>query len=185
MIDPIDGTWNYAHGLATFGVILAVLERGEAVFGLLHDPIGDDWVAARRGEGAWYHRPGRAPRRLAVASPLPLGEARGAVPLAAFAPERRERVAVGTARCGGAAPLGCSCHEYRQLALGGLRFSVSPAPKPWDHAAGTLIVREAGGVAVGPDGSDYRPARTDVPLVTATDRDTARAVVDVLGLGTG
>ena len=182
VIDPIDGTWNYAHGLAVFGVILAVLARGEPVFGLLYDPIGDDWIAARPGEGAWYHRPGGAPRRLAVADPLPLDEARGSVPLAIFPPERRARVAAGTARVGGAAPLGCSCHEYRQIALGALRFSVSPAPKPWDHAAGALVVREAGGVAVGPDGSDYRPVHRTTPLIVATDADTARAVGELLGL---
>lgn len=182
VVDPIDGTWNYANGLAVFGVILAVLARGECVFGLLYDPIGDDWVSAGRGEGSWYHRPGAASRRLAVASPLPLEEVRGSVPLAVFPRERRARVAAGMAKVGGSAPLGCSCHEYRQIALGSLRFSVSPAPKPWDHAAGTLVVREAGGVAVGPDGSDYRPARRTTPLITATDDATARAVAALLEL---
>ena len=62
IIDPVDGTWNFAKGLATFGVVLAVAERGETVFGLLYDPVMDDWVMANRGGGTWYCRPDAAPR---------------------------------------------------------------------------------------------------------------------------
>jgi fructose-1,6-bisphosphatase/inositol monophosphatase family enzyme len=51
VIDPVDGTWNFAAGLATFGVILAVVEKGETVMGLLYDPVLDDWVVARKGLG--------------------------------------------------------------------------------------------------------------------------------------
>ena len=47
IIDPIDGTWNFANGVAVFGVILAVIEDGETVMGLLYDRVGYDWVVAR------------------------------------------------------------------------------------------------------------------------------------------
>ena len=49
IVDPIDGTWNFAKGLATFGVIAAVAETGRLDYGLLYDPLGDDWIEARAG----------------------------------------------------------------------------------------------------------------------------------------
>ena len=64
IIDPIDGTANFVAGLATFGVILAVVENGRTVFGLLYDPVVDDWVAARAGHGAWFGRDGAENRPL-------------------------------------------------------------------------------------------------------------------------
>lgn len=56
VIDPIDGTWNYAAGLAMFGVILAVRQGGRTVMGLLYDAILDDWQIAIEGQGAWLIR---------------------------------------------------------------------------------------------------------------------------------
>ena len=53
VIDPIDGTWNFAHGLGTFGTILAVVEHGQTVWGALYDPLGDDRIEAHLGGGAW------------------------------------------------------------------------------------------------------------------------------------
>lgn len=54
ILDPVDGTFNFARGLAVFGIILAVTHRGRTVFGLLYDPVLDDWVMAHRGGGAHY-----------------------------------------------------------------------------------------------------------------------------------
>jgi fructose-1,6-bisphosphatase/inositol monophosphatase family enzyme len=54
IIDPIDGTWNYAHGLGNFGSIMAVVSHGKPIWGLLYDPYRDDWVEASPGEGALF-----------------------------------------------------------------------------------------------------------------------------------
>jgi len=64
VIDPIDGTRNFANCLAMFGGIVAVLCRGQTVFGLVYDPVMDDLVAAVRGGGAWFARPGQEPQPL-------------------------------------------------------------------------------------------------------------------------
>jgi fructose-1,6-bisphosphatase/inositol monophosphatase family enzyme len=53
VIDPVDGTSNFAAGLALFGVMAAAIRRGEVVASAIHDPIGDDTALALRGEGAW------------------------------------------------------------------------------------------------------------------------------------
>ncbi len=66
IVDPVDGTWNFAHGLANFGVIVAVVEEGETVFSLLYDPVVDDWILARKGGGTWFCRPDAEPRRLTM-----------------------------------------------------------------------------------------------------------------------
>lgn len=114
IVDPIDGTWNYANGLAVFGVILAVVERGETTFGLLYDPVGDDWISARRGEGAWYAGPSRAPLRLDVGRPgADPAALLGYVQVHLFPKAEQPGVAATLPRFRRTLSLRCSCHEYR------------------------------------------------------------------------
>ena len=51
VIDPIDGTWNYANGIPLFGIILSVLNYGRPIYGLLYDPVMDDYIEADLGQG--------------------------------------------------------------------------------------------------------------------------------------
>ncbi len=145
LIDPIDGTWNYASGLALFGVILAVVEDGQTGFGLLYDPVMDDWVMAERGRGAWFCRPAEAAVGLHGPPSRPKSEAHAFVPLFLYPPSDRARIAARLPDWGRVTSLRCSCHEYRTLALGHADLIVAPRPKPWDHAAGVLIAEEMGG----------------------------------------
>lgn len=147
LIDPIDGTWNYAAGLALFGVILAVVEDGETRFGLLYDPVMDDWVMAERGTGAWFCRPAETVLRLQGPPPRPKTEAHAFVPLFLYPPADQARISATLPGWGRATSLRCSCHEYRTLAFGHADLIVAPGPKPSDHAAGVLITEEAGGMA--------------------------------------
>lgn len=165
VVDPIDGTGNYAAGLTLFGVILAVVANGETVFGLLYDPVIDDWVLARRGGGAWAVAPGGVPRKLHGRAPRPRAEAQGYVPLSLYKGVRRSEVAAGLAELGRVTSLRCSCHEYRQLALGQVDFVVSPGAKPWDHAAGCLVVAEAGGRITSGGTPGYDPLAPQAPVV--------------------
>lgn len=177
IIDPVDGTWNFAKGLATFGVILAVVENGRTVFGLLYDPVLDDWIWARDGGGTWYQRPGSDPVRLTVGGSGPVETTVGFVPLFLFPYETRMKLA-------GAIPgfrriwsVRCSCHEYRLLAQGHADFCLSGSLNPWDHAAGALAVVEAGGAAGLLDGRDYAPGITDGGhLVTARSAETLERI---------
>lgn len=181
VVDPIDGTWNFANGVATFGMILAVLEGGRTVFGLLYDPVLDDWVLARRGGGAWYCRPGAAPVRLAVSTTAEVPDLTGLAPLFLFPPERRPTLVVAALGFGRVHTLRCSCHEYRLLAQGRVDFLVSPSSNPWDHLAGALAVEEAGGAVGLLDGSDYRPAVLDGRVVAANAPGTLATVRARLG----
>ena len=182
IVDPVDGTWNFAKGLATFGVILAVAERGETVFGLLYDPVMDDWVRASAGRGAWFGRPDGEATRLSVSGAAAIPDAVGFVPLFLFPMEARQKLA-------GAIPgfrriwsVRCSCHEYRLMAQGHADFCLSGSLNPWDHAAGALAVAEAGGAVGLLDGGDYAAKLTEGGyLVTARSAEMLDRIRDVFG----
>ena len=167
VIDPIDGTWNFAHGVANYGIIVAVLERGETVWGLLYDPSFDDWIVAHREQGAWFHRRGRA-RRLAVPQdPAPLELLRGNVNLSDRPGEPRRELAATIPLFRRASSYGASMHEYRLLSLGASDFCLNDGLNVWDHAAGILVLHEAGGTSRMLDGRDYAPAMREGRLLNA------------------
>ncbi|MFW5641687.1 MAG: inositol monophosphatase family protein, partial [Roseicyclus sp.] len=179
VIDPIDGTWNFAAGLSVFGVILAVIERGRTVAGVLYDPVMDDWIAARAGGGAWFERAGddaRHPLRIGGAGPA--DEAKGLVSPYNFPSADRERLAAQLTGFGRVDALRCSCHEYRMLAQGRVRFCLSGGAKVWDHAAGALVTAEAGGALGMLDGRAYAPGLREGRLLAADDAVLMRDLAD-------
>ncbi|WP_425053346.1 inositol monophosphatase family protein [Psychromarinibacter sp. S121] len=159
VIDPVDGTFNFARGVAVFGIILAVVHKGQTVFGLLYDPVMDDWAIARRGQGAEFVDAQGRRRRLATRPCAGLAEAEGTVPLDLATGPRRIETLRAVADVRAARSLRCSCHEYRMLAMGQADFSVNASVKVWDHAAGVLLLQEAGGHVELEDGSPYAPTR--------------------------
>lgn len=159
LIDPVDGTFNFARGLAVFGIILAVTHRGQTIFGLLYDPVLDDWVMAQRGGGAYFCNARGMRRPIATRAGRPLAETEGTIPLDLVAGDHRAKVLDAIAAARSARSLRCSCHEYRMLATGQADFAVNTSSNPWDHAAGALIVAEAGGAAILTDGTPYSPLR--------------------------
>ncbi|MCK0167907.1 inositol monophosphatase [Jannaschia sp. S6380] len=167
IIDPIDGTWNFAHGIANYGVIVAVVEDGVTVWGLLYDPSFDDWIVAHRGQGAWFHRAGRS-RRLSVdTADVPFDHQRGNLGGYLYPKAHQPALAALTPMFRRANSMGASLHEYRQLALGGSDFCLNGMLNVWDHAAGVLILQEAGGMSRLLDGTEYRPTMTEGRLLNA------------------
>lgn len=180
IIDPIDGTWNYANGLGMFGVILAVVANGETVFGLLYDPLGDDWVAAEAGSGAWFRKADGAARSLSVGTAAPVEEMTGYWPPTLFDRTQKDALLDFSKTIYRHSSLRCACHEYRLFAQGGADFMVTGNLNPWDHAAGALIAREAGGYLKMLDGTPYRPTMTTGNLLVAKDRDSWNALAEPL-----
>ncbi|MBY6092854.1 inositol monophosphatase family protein [Maritimibacter alkaliphilus] len=178
ILDPVDGTSNFARGLAVFGMILAVTRRGETVFGLLYDPVCDDWVMAHRGGGAWFVR-GETRQRLSTRAPRPLPEIEGMVPLSQADPDVRAASIAPFDGMRQVQTLRCSCHEYRLLAMGQTDFVTAVTIKPWDHAAGQLILAEAGGASLLDDGSAYAPTRHSGRLISAASPEVLALLRDV------
>jgi fructose-1,6-bisphosphatase/inositol monophosphatase family enzyme len=180
ILDPVDGTLNFASGLPLFGVIAAVLHRGEVVCGIILDPIADDAAMALAGEGAWIERADGRASALRVAPHAPVQEMAGNVSWRYLPEEHRPAVTANLWRFAATPDLRCSAHTYRLIAAGHLHFSFSSSVMPWDHAAGWLIHREAGGYTAHFDGSPYRPVHRAGGLISAPDEESWRAIRDAL-----
>lgn len=180
VVDPVDGTANFAAGLPLFGVMAAAIRHGEVVAAAIHDPIGDDTALALRGEGAWIETPDGRLRNLHVAAPAPVGDMAGNVSWRFMPEPQRTTVCGNLPRLGGSWDYRCAAHEYRMVASGHCHFLVFNRLLPWDHAPGWLLHREAGGFAARFDGSAYSPAVTDGGLICAPDEATWAALREAL-----
>ena len=147
VVDPVDGTFNFAHGDTCFAVLVALCVDGETMAGWIHDPVRDRMAWAVPGGGAWLAETGQPWHRLHVAKGKPVDQMVGRV-----GARLAERVAAQAAAGQGTAPrkvvrYKCTGQEYLDMARGHLDFARYTRLKPWDHAAGVLIHGEAGGVA--------------------------------------
>ena len=168
VIDPVDGTWNFAKGLAVFGVLVAVLRQGVPVWGLLYDPVMDDWIEAAPGAAAAFVTGAGMSRPLATSPEARDERLTGYLPLGLFDKDDRTRIVGEFPDFMRITGLRCALHEYRMVAQGHAEFCLSgPIPHPWDHAAGALAVEAAGGVARFLDGSPYDARRMEGVLLSA------------------
>lgn len=170
VVDPVDGTANFAAGLPLFGVMAAAIVRGEVVAAAIHDPLGDDTALALRGEGAWVETPEGGRTDLRVATPAPAARMAGNVSWRFLPEPSRSIVCNNLIRLGGCWDYRCAAHEYRMTAAGHGHFLFFNRLYPWDHAPGWLLHREAGGYSARFDGSPYRPTETTGGLICAPDR---------------
>ena len=172
IVDPVDGTSNFAWGLPLFGVMAAVVSKGETVAGLIYDPIGRDWRKALRGEGAWAESAAGKTRDLKVARPAPVAEMIGLCSWYIMPEPLRTRTVANLAKTKGSFSYRCAAYEYRMVADGLCHFSLHYKLMPWDHAAGVLIHAEAGGHSALLDGAAYRPTVHQGGIMSAPDRES-------------
>lgn len=180
VIDPVDGTWHFAHGTPMFGSILAIVSGGETVAGIIHYPVLGDFLVARPGQGAWHVAADGSRTRLSVAAPSPVNEMHGFMPLHMFEPDLRAELAPRVLKFLRVTTWRCSAWEYRMLATGAMSFCLNDSLKPWDHAAGALIHAEAGGYAATMAGEVYRPTMTQGHLLTAPNEASWQAIAKAL-----
>ncbi|KPU88826.1 inositol monophosphatase [Variovorax paradoxus] len=176
IVDPLDGTKNFASGLPLFGTMASVTARGEVIAAAIHDPVRADTAFAIRGGGAWIESASGARHPLQVAPAVPV-EKMEAIVGTNFLPEPlRSEVNARLSRLGMTNWFRCAAHEYRLAAAGDIDALFYNKLMPWDHAAGWLLHREAGGYAAHHDGSAYRPAHRSGGLICAADRASFDAV---------
>jgi myo-inositol-1(or 4)-monophosphatase len=143
-VDPLDGTTNFAHGFPVFNVTLALEHNREIVAGVVFDPTRDELFTAEKGAGAWLNN-----RRIRVSTAARIEESLVATGFPSY--RRHQNVNVhfyyqlamishGVRRAGAAAL------DLAYVACGRLEAFWEFGLKPWDMAAGTLLVSEAGGV---------------------------------------
>ncbi len=176
VLDPLDGTFNFAKGVPLFAVMAAVLVRGEVALAAIHDPLGDDTALAVRGEGAWVERADGAHIDLRVCSPAPLAGMSG-IASWQFLPEPlKTRVLGRLSRVAATWSYRCAAHEYRLAVSGGCHFLLYHRLLPWDHAPGWLLHREAGGYAAHFDATPYLPRMISGGLICAPDQASWEAL---------
>ena len=169
VVDPVDGTYNFASGLPLFGVIVAAVERGRTVAAAIHDPVGDDTAVALAGQGAWMEAADGGRAALRVAEAVPVGAMAGTVSWRYMPEPRRAQVCARLPRLGAAWDYRCAAHQYRLMAAGHCHFSVYNRLLPWDHAAGVLLHQEAGGYSARLDGTPYDPGDSNGGLICTPD----------------
>jgi len=172
VIDPVDGTFNFAAGNGLFGSILAVMRRGETVAGVIADPMLGDVILAERGAGARLVRADGRARALRVAAPVALEEMVSVLSASNLSAPLRREVAANLAQVRVAMAYGCSAYDYWMIASGRAHFNGAHRMMPWDHLAGVLIHAEAGGYSAHFDGTPYRPGQIEGGLLNAPDRES-------------
>ncbi|MEX2648717.1 MAG: inositol monophosphatase family protein [Alphaproteobacteria bacterium] len=145
IVDPLDGTLNFLHGIPHFAISIAFETAGEVVAGVVFDPIKDETYWAEKGRGAYVND-----RRLRVSSRLKLEDA--VIAHGRPEPGDKERsgffAEIDAIMDAGAAVrrFGAAALDLAYVAAGRLDGFWEAGLKPWDIAAGILIVREAGGL---------------------------------------
>ena len=172
IVDPVDGTSNFAWGLPLFGVMASVVAQGETIAGLIYDPVGRDWHKALKGVGAWAENASGQSRDLRVAAPAPLSEMTGLSSWYQLPEPQRSATVTKLAKTKATFNYRCAAYEYRLIAEGLCHFSLHAKMMPWDHAAGVLIHAEAGGYSAFFDGTPYSAARHEGGIISAPDRET-------------
>lgn len=159
VLDPIDGTVNFASGSPLCAISLALVERGEPTLGIIDLPLIGERYVARRGGGAFLNgRPVTVTAKTGLREAL-VGFADFAVGPAAKVenPVHRELMERLVPRCLRVRVHGSECLDLAWLAAGRLDVSVMLSSLPWDVTAGVLIAREAGAEAFDHGGSPWTP----------------------------
>lgn len=150
IVDPLDGTRNFAKGQPPFGILIAMSSAGEAHTGWIYDCLTDRFCVAHRGKGAFVNGEEIDARATGESAPV------AAISLIFMEGARREAVKQAIAGYRQVDIPYCAAEQYPRLALGVNDLSYFERTFPWDHAAGALWLTEAGGKCARPDGSPYR-----------------------------
>ena len=154
IVDPLDGTSNFAAGKATFAIIVALVEDGRTIGGWILDVPNGRMAVALAGQGVTLDG-------AAVVGAPSVGSPSGFVGYRIRKAFERQLPAARQRGVGPVSTLRCAGVEYLEILAGRAIFSIYRRTKPWDHAAGALMLAEAGGGAVRFDGDDYTPAQPD------------------------
>lgn len=176
VIDPVDGTRNFAKGNSEFGVIVALVKQNQTLAGWIYDPTSKEVITAENGSGAYYKG-----QRLKTLPPVPVESMTINMSPLIELPYKNSAVYKESGPILDAMTAGC--HEYPRLVLQQPHFGKDRPlslharatrihTNPWDDAAGVLIHSEAGGYGARWSGQPYSVTVLDQGLLLAPDRDS-------------
>jgi fructose-1,6-bisphosphatase/inositol monophosphatase family enzyme len=175
LIDPVDGTANFAAGMPLFACMVAFIRAGEIIASWIYDPVKNIMATAEKGAGAWSNG-----KRLSVASTAPPEHMSGSVTLRFGNRQLVRKIAGRTNMVGSVFSFRCAGQEYMALAGGRVHFALYHRLMPWDHAPGFLLHREAGGYGRRLDHSGYSARTHDGGLLLTPDEDSWNKLHTVL-----
>jgi myo-inositol-1(or 4)-monophosphatase len=152
VIDPIDGTLNFVHGFPHFCISIALICKGKVEHALIYDPVRDDLFTGSRGGGSYHNG-----HRMRMTGAKTLSTALTGVSYA----KRKLPGSINTVindlteKSGGIRRSGSSALDLAYVAANKLDACYQWGMKPWDIAAGVLLVHEAGGLVLDPAGREY------------------------------
>ena len=159
LVDPIDGTINYAAGLPWFGINIALIHRNTTIFGLSLILPQFEIFWAQVGQGTYLRRRSGEQQRLQVSRASTLADALLTTGFLYHRAENEDNNAAEFARimpiCRGVRRMGASSADLAYVASGAFSAYWEGWIKPWDVAAGTLLVREAGGLVTNYQGAPF------------------------------
>jgi myo-inositol-1(or 4)-monophosphatase len=175
-IDPLDGTTNFVHGMPHFCISVGLEREGQIVAGIVYNPITEEMFVAEKGQGAFMNN-----QRLRVSGRVDLMDAliSAGIPNIGHGdhPLFLREVAQVMARVAGVRRLGATALDMAFVAAGRFDAMWDRGPHSWDMAAGSILIREAGGFVSDPDGhSGYLTTGN----VVAGNEAIHRGLMDVL-----
>ncbi len=166
LLDPLDGTSNFAAGIPYFCVSLALLRQGEVELAVIYDPLRDECFAAERGRGAMLND---KPLQVPAALP-PIERSMGLVDFKRLNSALASRLACAPPYASQRS-FGSGALDWCMIASGRCHLYLHGGQKLWDYAAGQLILREAGGFATTLEGERVlQPALVPRSVVAAASQ---------------
>ena len=176
IIDPLDGTTNFAHGFPWFATSIAYAEKGESLVGVIYAPMLDELFCACKGCGAWLNG-----SEIAVSTEDDFLRSLLATGFPYDVREKSEPVINALTkvltRCQGVRRAGAAALDLAYTACGRLDGFWEIQLKPWDTAAGLLLVQEAGGTVTDFKGDKYSPF---IPEIAASNSHIHAPLCDLL-----
>lgn len=152
IIDPLDGTVNFIHGYPNFCISMAYEQEGRIEHGLIYDPVRDTLFTATRGGGAFCNEKRIRVRQIKL---MPKALVSVSFNKKALTPEQLNKINQITMQAGAMRRSGSAALDLAHVAAGYADGCVQWGMQVWDIAAGTLMVKEAGGAVVGIEGENY------------------------------
>lgn len=176
IVDPLDGTINFAHGNPLWCVSIALEHQGELVVGVVHQPLLGSLHSASKGGGATLD--GR-PIRVSEADRLEVSLISMGMPNEFEADADRQMALMRrfSTRTHAVRRTGCSAWNLATVASGGFDLCYATSMHPWDAAAGIVLVREAGGTVTSLSGGPYDLYRSSVLATNGKIHDVALAAI--------
>jgi fructose-1,6-bisphosphatase/inositol monophosphatase family enzyme len=177
VVDPLDGTSNFARGDEVWGTIIALVANGRVVAGWMYEPLTGRSAMAELGGGTWVDgvRASVGPGR---GADVPLD---GLISVRVMPEDERPAARTAFTALGPVHRIPCAVRSYVDLAIGKADYLYSQMLMPWDHAAGLLFHTEAGGYNALSTGQPYSPAITDCTVLATRTQDDWHRIIAVGG----